>query len=138
MILPQHVIDKMDPRDRESLGKAGRTTQEITKSIQDREEKELHKDIERFLNILGITFCHARMDKKSGITVGWPDFSFPYRGRFIAWEAKTKTTLSPEQNAVKASLERQGAAYRVITDIAQAKDHLREIDAVENPKPTIR
>jgi hypothetical protein len=137
MILPPHILEKMDAKDRASLGKAGRLQSEIDEKIKERAEKDLHHDISRFLNLLGIVFCHARMDKKSGITVGWPDYAFPYKGLFVAWEAKTGTKLSHDQLSVKHRIVLQGGHYRVITHLGECKDHLREIDELQKPSPII-
>lgn len=136
-VIPQNIIDRMRPEDRAHLGKAGRTTTELVQADRQRREKELHHDIVRYLNILGIPFCHARMDKKSGITVGWPDFSFPYKGVFVAWEAKTITSLSPAQFSVRDAILKHGGQYKVIRELSEAKNHLRAIDAELKDTPVI-
>lgn len=127
-MIPQHIVNLMDPKDRELLGKAGRTTEEVHEEVKRRLERDLHKQLCSFLNLLNIPFCHARMDRKSSITVGWPDFSFAFKGRFVAWEAKTMSTLSPEQNSIKTALEKHGALYKVITRLFDAQEHLRSIE----------
>jgi hypothetical protein len=131
------MIDKMRPEDRAHLGKAGRTSEEIAKVVKDRAEKDLHRDIVRYLNVLGIPFCHARMDRRSSMTPGWPDFTFPYKGRFVAWEAKTGTRLSPDQNRIMAQILKAGGEFKVITELGEAKEHLRELDRSINPPPAI-
>jgi len=138
-VLPQRIIDIMDPKDRAALGPAGRTSAEILRVVEDRSEKELHRDIVRYLNVFGLPFCHARMDKRSSIAEGYPDFSFPYRGRFVAWEAKTATgKLSHAQQVTREMVERNGGFFKVIRELEDAKNHLREIDAILEPKATIK
>lgn len=133
LILPQKFIDIMSPADRARLGKAGRTTTEIVREVEERSEKDLHKDIVRYLNVLGVPFAHARMDKKSSIAVGFPDFSFPYKGRFVGWEAKVKGKgLTSEQQATRELIERNGGRFAVIRFLEDAKNHLRSIDAEDN------
>jgi hypothetical protein len=123
----------MSPADRMRLGKAGRTTTEIVRQIEEQSEKDLHKDIVRYLNILGVPFAHARMDKRSSIAVGYPDFSFPYKGRFVGWEAKVKGKgLTSEQQATRDLIERNGGRFAVIRLLEDAKNHLRSIDAEDN------
>lgn len=132
-VLPQKFIDLMSPADRARLGNAGRTTTEIVRQIEEQSEKDLHKDIVRYLNVLGVPFAHARMDKRSSIAVGYPDFSFPYKGRFVGWEAKVKGKgLTSEQQATRNLIERNGGRFAVIRFLEDAKNHLRSIDAEDN------
>jgi hypothetical protein len=132
-VLPQKFIDLMSPADRARLGKAGRTTAEIVREVEEQSEKDLHKDIVRYLNVLGVPFAHARMDKRSSIAVGYPDFSFPYKGRFVGWEAKVKGKgLTSEQQATRELIERNGGRFAVIRLLEDAKNHLRAIDAEDN------
>jgi len=130
-VLPQHIVDKMSESDRKQLGKAGRTTQEINTKIKDRAEKDLHKEIINYLRLSRIPFSHARMDRKSNMTAGWPDFSFCFLGYFVAWEAKTGTKLSKEQLDIRSQIERHGGEYRVITDLSQATAHIQEMRAAD-------
>lgn len=137
-VLPQKLIDLMSPKDRATLGKAGRTSVEIYRQIEEQSEKDLHRDIIRYLNVLGLPFAHARMDKKSSIAVGYPDFSFPYRGRFVAWEAKVRgRPLDADQQRTREMIEKHGGQFAVIRGLEDAKNHLREIDSIVEPKPTI-
>jgi hypothetical protein len=137
-VLPQRLIDLMSPADRAKLGKAGRTTLEIFREVEEQSERDLHRDIVRYLNVLGVPFAHARMDKKSSIAVGYPDFSFPYRGRFVAWEAKVRgRPLDADQQRTREMIEKHGGQFAVIRGLEDAKNHLREIDSIVEPKPTI-
>jgi hypothetical protein len=131
----------MDPKDRATLpGNQGRTTTEINAKILAGQEKELQKQIYGFLRCLGIIPGYSNPSKKTTYTEGWPDFVFPYRDRFICWECKTIVgKLSPDQVKVRQTLELQSVtSYRVITGLAQAQEHLREIDAQNNKSITIQ
>jgi hypothetical protein len=87
-------------------------------------EKQLHQQLVKLLNAYAVPHCRARMDRRATMTVGWPDFSFPFRGRFVGWEAKTGTKLSKEQAAIREGIERHGGAYKVITNLGEAQEHL--------------
>ena len=91
-------------------------------------EKDLHRQIIGLLDVHRIPFARARMDKRSTLAVGYPDFSFPFRGCFVAWEVKVgKNGLTPEQEVYATNIERHGGEYRVIRNIGDAERHLREV-----------
>ncbi len=91
-------------------------------------EKELHQQLVKLLNAHMVPHCRARMDRKATIQVGWPDFTFPFRGCFVAWEVKVgKNALSPEQEVCATNIERHGGCYRVIRDMETAERHLQEV-----------
>jgi hypothetical protein len=79
----------MAPEARAPLGAAGQTLDEIA-SKQDRiAERQLHDQCVSLLCHTGVTAIgHARMDKKSTFTEGWPDLTFALRGRACAVELK--------------------------------------------------
>ena len=121
----------MSPKDRALLpDKQGRTTSEIDHKILAGQERELQKQITGFLNILGLTIGYSNPTKKTTYTEGWPDFVFPYRNKFVCWECKTIVgKLSPEQVKIRIRLEREAVTeYRIIRSLAEAQEHLREID----------
>ena len=91
-------------------------------------EKDLHREIMQLLDAHLIPYARARMDKRSTLAVGYPDFSFPFRGCFVAWEVKVgKNHLTPEQEMYATSIERHGGCYRVIRTLGDAERHLREV-----------
>jgi hypothetical protein len=91
-------------------------------------EKELHGQIVKLLRAHRIPFGNARMDRRSTLAVGYPDFTFPFRGRFVAWEAKVgKNDLTPEQEAFRDMIVAQGGAYRVIRNFEDAQSHLYQL-----------
>ena len=130
MILPPNILNCMSPEDRATLGKAGRIQPEIEEKILAGREKELQKQIASFLNLLEIVPGYSNPTKKTTYTLGWPDFSFPYRDKFVCWECKTIVgRLDQDQVKIKASLEAHPVTqYRIIRSLAEAQNHLREID----------
>lgn len=91
-------------------------------------EKELHRQLSDLLRSMGVPFGHARMDKRSTLAVGYPDFTFPFGGKFVAWEAKVgKNKLSPEQEAFRRQIEICGGVYRVITNLDEALAHIQSM-----------
>lgn len=115
----------LSPADRKAAGV--KTAAESRKDAIQRSEKDLHKEVRNLLNLHGIPFCEARMDRKSSITIGWPDITFARDGVPIAWELKFLGSLSPEQVAVKERMEKHGWHYRVIRSLTEAREHLREL-----------
>ena len=136
-LLPPHVLEKMSPADRAHLGKAGRLQSEIDEKIIAGRERELQKQICSYLNLLEISYGYSNPAKRTSYTLGWPDFCFPYRNRFICWEAKTVVgKLSPDQIRIRERLERQPCtSYRIIRSLAEAQDHLRQIDLAFSTSP---
>jgi len=74
--LPENILRRMDTTQRKSLGKSGRTSEEIDAKKGLELEKEIHRQIDQWLRSKDIIFQHERMDGKTRGTVGWPDFTF--------------------------------------------------------------
>ena len=72
-------------------------------------EKLVHHTFEAWLRLNEIPFIHSRMDKKSTIRVGWPDFSIFSEGKTVFVEFKQAgKQLTPEQMAVANELISKG------------------------------
>lgn len=129
-ILPPNIIDRMAPSDRASIGV--KTSAEHRAKAAAQDEREIQKGIASYLRLLDIPFNQDAMHRKRTGTVGWPDFVFPYKGKFIAWEVKCpwSRALRPEQAAMSRDLQRAGAEWRLITSVAEAQAHLREMDGI--------
>lgn len=86
---------------------------------QSTSERELHDQILDLCRSRGYYVVHARMDMRSTIAVGAPDFVvFLPGGRVLVVEAKTRTgKLSTEQQACCAWLSRLGHVYNVVRSI---------------------
>jgi hypothetical protein len=128
-ILPDQLNDKilnmMPATERKKLGKAGVTFAEACEAGEDRAEKEIQKQVGDYLRMRGIPFYCSRMDKATTGSVGWPDYTFPFKGKFWSFEVKTRTgKLSPEQEACGAAIQSNGGEYKVIRSVAEAKNWL--------------
>lgn len=87
-MIPDHILKRLPESEKKRLGKAGRTFEECEADRQAKSEKELQNQIAALLSIRGIPFIRQRMDKKSQVRVGWPDFTFCLNGKFCTFEVK--------------------------------------------------
>ena len=78
----------MSPADRKSLGKSGVTASEANAKHEARSEREIHRQIEQWLNLHGIVYIHSRMDRKTSTAKSIPDFCFCYFVKPLAIEIK--------------------------------------------------
>ena len=103
-------------------------------------EKELHDWLEAELIRLGISYIHGRMDQKSTIANGTPDFACFFTGgdgicRFCFIELKNKAgRLSQVQIEVIRDLESKMVPVLVTGSFTEAKMFLLEKLRLE-PKP---
>lgn len=127
----QNIIDRMAPADRAALARL--TSAEARAAAVAKDERELQKQLSGYLRLLNLWHVQSRMDKRTSNTVGTPDFVFPYRGRWVAWEVKCpwSRALRPEQAHARERIIEQGGEWRLITSLAEAQAHLREIDGVQ-------
>jgi hypothetical protein len=125
----QNIIERMAPADRAALGR--KTSAEARADAVAKDERELQKQIASYLRLLGLWFSQSRMDRRTSNTVGTPDFVFPYAGgRYVAWEVKCpwSRSLRPEQAKAREAIIAQGGEWRLVTSLAEAQAHLRELD----------
>ena len=128
-LLPDHILRRMSAADRKQLGAAGITADEALARAAARTERELQDLIAALLRLRGIDYCQPSPVKKSGITIGWPDFTFCHHGVPIVLEVKTATgTLRPEQAALHPRLAAQGWRVHVVRTVAEVKAILDAID----------
>lgn len=128
-ILPDNILRRMDKKDRVDLGKAGVTAEEANEKQQQRNEREVHRQIENWLRLKGIWFSHSRMDRKTTQALGTPDFifSYIYMGAMIdkiptAVEVKVGgNKLTPEQESVRMSMLANGWTYHIVSSLEQLK-----------------
>ena len=84
-------------------------------------EKQIHHTFEAWLRLNEIPYLHSRMDKKSTIRVGWPDFSIFYEGKTVFVEFKKPGgVLSQDQLDVAAELLAEDFKVSVQTEPGQA------------------
>jgi len=140
-MIPQHIIDRMNAEDRAALGQ--RSSAEARANAIAKDERELQKQIASYLRLLKLWHVQSRMDRKTSNTVGTPDFLFPYKGknderaRWVAWEIKCpwSPSLRPEQAHARDQILAQGGEWKLVTSLAEAQAHLREIDGIQ-PRTT--
>lgn len=128
--LSANVLEKMQLKDRKSLGRAGMTQEDCKKAALGKMEKELHAEVMQFINLRGGRFLRARMDRKSRLPIGWPDLTvfFP-KGLTVFWELKVNTyTLDYQQAEWQEVLAKLGHHHRVICHLDDCRRHLREIE----------
>jgi hypothetical protein len=130
-VVPQNLVRCMSPADQRACSPSGRTPAEARGAAVAKDERELQRQVANYLRLLGVWHDQDAMHKRRTGTTGAPDFQFPYRGRYIAWEVKCpwSRSLRPEQAFAREGIERQGGEWRLITTLAEAQAHLREIDA---------
>jgi hypothetical protein len=98
-------------------------SQAVANDVYDRKsEKLIHARFEAWLRLNEISFVHSRMDKKSTIREGWPDFSvFGPNGKTCFVEIKLPGgELSVDQMTVMLELLRKGHTYHICQSDAEA------------------
>lgn len=125
--IPPHILKLMPKADRPK-GIAGMTTQEVDERNAVRMERELHDQVAALLRIRGIIAGHARMDRKSTFTEGWPDFTFAIAGRACAIECKRPGgELSNVQMDIMLDMLKDGWVYMIAFDIATVRKFLDDM-----------
>jgi hypothetical protein len=90
-------------------------------------EEDIHDDIERLCRSRGWLYVHSRMDKRTTVHVGTPDFIIALPGGRTLWiECKRKDgKLTEKQHGTLRWLRKLGQEAHVATDVEQVK-HLAE------------
>lgn len=89
-------------------------------------EKELHQAFEAYLRKEGLSFITHRMDRKSGIQAGFPDYCVISCGRCCLIEMKMpRGTLSPIQEKVITKLQKGGTPTVIARSIEGAVNAVR-------------
>lgn len=128
--LPDNILKRMDPTDRAALGKAGVTTDEALAAAEAKHERELQKQLAQLLDLRDIVFATPRMDKRSTLKVGWPDFTFVIGGKPCAWEAKIRDNkLTSEQQELHTKMRLNGWTVQVIRNVNEAIEFLNHYGA---------
>ena len=117
--LPDNILRRMQREDRPS-GNAGLTSQEAGEKCCKKLEREVHKEISRWLNLHNIPNFHSRVDRPSQIDPGLPDYALAVAGVPICLEVKVGgNKLRPEQVHQKAMLEANGWLYHVVSSLPE-------------------
>lgn len=127
-LVPPNIANRMSEADRKAHGI--RTPEENRQRGERKKEKELHREIFALLRRNEIPYVHAPMFRKSELPPGWPDFTFAYQGRPIAWECKVGGSEPTEEQAqMIAKLRACGWAVSVIRSLAEAQWSLFGMEA---------
>jgi hypothetical protein len=127
-VVPEHFLKLMSAEDRKPLGKAGFTSAEVREICTKKAEKEMHEVFTQWLNLNNIYHVHSRMDKKSTIAKGTPDFTIVYGGKGFFIEFKTpQNTLSDEQKVHMKKIMASGTQYFLCYDAKEAIEVTRKI-----------
>lgn len=127
MILSNHILKLMSKEDRKSLGKNGLTMEEIIAKTNIKKEKDMHDLFASWLDLHGIPFIHARMDKKSTIKKGAFDFTILYYRLGICVEFKMPGgSLTVEQEQYLALLNNAQVPAFVCHSVSEAIFHTRD------------
>jgi len=123
--LPDNILRRMDATQRKSLGKSGRTQEEIDAKRGVELEKEIHRQIGQWLRSKDIVFQHERMDGKTRGTVGWPDFTFVWKKETLIRIQLSEFNLSQVENLpIGCEVKRPGEKPTV--DQKQVHDWMRQ------------
>lgn len=124
--LPDAIVRAMSKPDRKALGL--RTSEEALCAQQIHQERELHNLFANWLRLNGVPFIHARMDKKSTIRKGWPDFTLLWQGRAVCFEFKLPgQPLDADQIEVRRELTLNGTPVQTVHSVAEAIRAAREL-----------
>ncbi len=126
--LPEHVLNKMSPEDRKTLGKAGQTKQEAETAFSDRLERHEHDELIKWLLLHDVQYSRSRMDRKDTRKVGTADFLINAMGRFVSIEMKAGKN-KPDEDQIKwlNHTARTNGLAKVCYSAKEAIDFLRPL-----------
>jgi hypothetical protein len=137
--LPESFLSKLPIEERRKLGRAGLTYDEAIAKYAVNNERELQRDVSNYLNKKQIPFLRPRMDKKSTLQVGSPDFVACVTGKFVAIECKCRATggkLTDQQKDAMGKILSNDGSYLVVYSIEELIRALSEIKALHNNERT--
>lgn len=134
-VLPDKFLRCMPKAERKRLGKSGLLMEELILRDRIKTEKQFQENILAYLRLHNIVAGRQRMDKKSNMAVGWPDFVFAVPpGIPVAFESKLPgQDQTPEQKDMQKKMEANGWRYFVVHDMHEVKNILESIEN-HNPK----
>ena len=125
-VLPENILNKMSKEDRDQFAlavgvrSAGLTKEEIYEENYKKQEKHIQNEIAAFLRLKDIPYINPPMHKKSGLPLGWTDFTFAINGKACAVEAKAPGgTLREEQKNLHQTLLKSGWKVAVVYSLAE-------------------
>ena len=133
--LPEN-LRRCIPKEERQKDAALQTSEEIADKQAMENEREMHDCFERWCKVNDLDFVHSRMDRKSTIEAGWPDFTIlrgiQYAAKACCVEFKHgDNVLQPIQTEVIARLQTRGIPVLVTNNVAQAIHWTRKELGVE-------
>lgn len=138
-VLSEGFLKAMPEEERRRLGAAGLLQEDKERmalekerkrvDVPTRDEKALQRDLINWLHLHGHYFVRARMDKKTTVAKGTPDFIVCVKpaGFFLGIETKrAKGTLTPEQAKTGVAIRASHGRYIVARNLQDV------IDAIDN------
>ncbi len=120
--LPENILKRMDPKDRAPLGKGFKTSAEAQATCDAQSEKQVQKQIENWFRLNGIPAFRQRMDRKSNMPIGTPDFLVCLRGGFWAFEVKVGNNIpTQEQNDCLNAIQNAGGYAWIVNSLEEVK-----------------
>lgn len=117
--LPENIRRCMPREDRKVLDAP--TNEELAAKLERAGERLLHDQFENWCRINGLIYVHSRMDRKSTIAAGHPDFTVLWKGRGCCVEFKGPGgTLSEDQKLVMKKLGDAQVPTLVTQDVKEA------------------
>jgi hypothetical protein len=127
-LIPDRLVRMLPPEERKRLGRHCMTQEERQEKIDAKSEKVFQDQIASLLRHREIFFGQQRMDRRSNIVIGYPDFWFCYRGVPIALEAKVGSNQqTPEQIEAQRKMTENGWNYYVVRSLTEVKEILERI-----------
>lgn len=125
--IPENILKRMAKEDRRRMGKAGRTWEEIQYADAVNSERTLQKQVAALLTQRDIFYVQSRMDKRTTVGRGCPDFLFvnPDNQRAYGFECKMrKAEPTPAQLDCHCQMRRNGWLVFVVRTVEEARDFL--------------
>jgi len=131
--LPNNILRRIAPGDRQPLGKAGQTMDEANVKHDLKCERELQKQVYNFLLLKEsegkLWFAYQNPTKRATGRIGTPDFVVCYQGHFVAFECKFGAGVCTDEqlHAIRKINDAGGTAV-VVRDLDEVRDWLKTID----------
>lgn len=124
-VLPNEFLRCMSEADRASLAPGQLLPAEAAAKMTAKDERQLQGQLVGLLRLRGIEPLWFRTDKRTRATVGWPDITFAFQGRAIAWEVKMPGEKPrPEQINVHCLMVRDGWTVDVVHSVDEGRSLL--------------
>lgn len=97
-------------------------------------ERHIHDGFIAYLRKNRLSYVHHRMDRKSGIAEGWPDFTIVHCNQALVIEIKTpKGRLSKKQEEVIADIRRNGTGTVIARSVPECVQAVETWMGTEKP-----